>query len=222
MLAKVKMFGYLVVGCLLCTAALASAASGSVIKTETSAKTYYQAASSGTFDFSPKVGQIGGELSCGSFTLSGTNEKETTSKLRLHPWFVNCTWIIGSFKPAVQVTVPASCDFELTLPAGESTVASWALVGCPVENPIKLQGYGCLVEVSNQSGLTGVTLTNAGSGKGRVINAQFAIKGLKTKQSAFGCGGGNGSFATSEFNASSTLTAFADPLLSSPVGTWVE
>lgn len=218
MFSRARSLAVLTAGVLLCTAISASAAFGSEFHFEKDA--YLYGSSSAVFKFGPPKNV--NEVKCPTFDLQNSSSgTKPTPKINLHPVTSSvCRWGTGPYAGSVvSFAIAPSCGFDLTLPS-EGAVASMDFVGCGQESFIINGPASCQIDVTSQSGLSGVSLVNEGAGTKRALQAGFAVKNIKAKQTG-GCLGGAGTFSTGEFTASPTLRGYVS-YPNQQTGIWVE
>jgi hypothetical protein len=168
MIRNLKVFGLAVVALVAMTAVAASAASAAEFHAENE-PVIYEGSQVTQHVFKVTTGLV----RCNVATFKGTNSSKTTTTTTLEPTYTGCTAF------GVKATVAVNgCKYVFHSEAGEtSPYPVKADVECPAGKKIVVTpvGIACIVEVGNQTGLTGITLTNVGAGTTREINAGIAV-----------------------------------------------
>jgi hypothetical protein len=149
-----------------------------------------------------------GTWKCKEKSFSGTTSAATSSTLNLTPSVSECT-AFGFVNAAHDIN---GCEFQY------HDTKTMSLV-CPEGKSLVITAFNCWITLSPQSGLTGVTYTNVGSGKSRDITISQSTSGIKytqTSKSFPGCT--NGTFSNGTIAGEYTLRGFNTE--SSQVGVW--
>jgi hypothetical protein len=113
-----------------------------------------------TKQFSPLNGY---GVSCKGYTLSGTSASVTSGAITLTPAYKECT-VAGEAVPDSYVST-GGCSYVFHA-NGEFDIAGATCAS----KPITITGAGCIVTIGPQSGLSGFTYVNEGSGKLRTVS----------------------------------------------------
>lgn len=140
-----------------------------------------------------------GTWKCNVKTYTGTGTTTTSTTVSLTPAFSGCT-------SGTTVDVNG-CEYRYhTRKKGSSSQE--LSIACPEGKSIVITASNCHLTIPAQSGLTGITYTNEGTGKTRDFRVIHSITGLKYSQApkAFpGCA--NGSFTNGTYSGSTTIKA---------------
>ncbi len=141
-----------------------------------------------------------GILYCNSHSLSAESGTVTTGSITLAPTYKECYWEIPSFEKATVSM--GGCSYVLYA----SGLFDIAGAGCGA-TPMTITTTSCTITIGPQSGLSGLILANAGSGKLRNVSLKGSAKKLKFTIAGKGCFN-EGTFSSGTFyGAVSSLTA---------------
>ncbi len=154
-----------------------------------------------------------GILYCNSHSLSAESGTVTTGSITLTPAYKECYWEIPSFEKATVSM--GGCSYVLHA-FGLFDIAG---AGCAA-SPMTITTASCTVTIGPQTGLAGLVMTNAGSGKSRSVGLKGAAKKLKFTLAGKGCFN-EGTFSSGTFyGAVSSLTAVNS--LGASQGLWLQ
>jgi hypothetical protein len=155
----------------------------------------------------------GNNTSCKSYTLSGTSASITAETVTLKPTYKECT--VGLEAVPDSFISVGGCSYVFH-ENGQFDIAGATCAS----NPITITRAGCIATIGPQSGLSGFTFANEGSGKLRAVAMSGATGAAVTFTSTGPSCSVQGTFSTGKINSAARLTAFNSKGASQ--GFWVE
>jgi hypothetical protein len=151
----------------------------------------------------------GAETLCARTSLHGSMAAKTAESL---------TIVEKPFECAPFATVrTGECDFVLHASGGFDIGGGAACAAKPIE--IEWGTGACLIKIGPQSGLSGISYANGGSGTSRDVTATFNVTGIHFTRIGAICGG-SGTYVNGELTQ--ILTLKADVFGGGQQGLWFE
>jgi hypothetical protein len=194
MIRNLKMFGL---------AAMAIFALSAVAVASASADEFHGESAPVNFSGSQTTANVfttnAGTVKCATATFSGTNATTTSSTAELAATYGGCK-AFGFLEVPVTMN---GCKYKFHL--GAATVATTDITGCNAGKKIEVDAPGCVVTVGEQTGLGSITLSNAGAGTSRDINASVAVTGITYTVPAGCILTSAGTFSNGEYTGGATI-----------------
>jgi hypothetical protein len=198
---KLKVIGITAVAVFALAAVSASAASAATFHAE-SAPVIFEGEQTTTNEFTVTTGVV----KCTGAVFTGTQTAATSATATLHPAYSGCK----AFGLSATVTT-TGCNYVFDVTG--SATAPATTIECEAGKTIvvKPTGLACEVIVEAQSGLTGLTLANGGSGATRDITATANVGNIVYSEIGTGCkNGGTLHHTEGTYKGAVTVKGFKD------------
>jgi hypothetical protein len=156
--------------------------------------------------------QVGRNLVCESYTLSGTSANATSETIALTPAYGSCKF--GTEVIPDSAVSAGSCSFMFHA-NGELDIVG---ANC-ASNPMSITSSGCVATIGPQSGRLGFTYANEGFGSFRTMSMSGQANGVTYTAVGAGCAA-EGTFSTGSILSTSTLSATTSAWFQQ--GLWIE
>jgi hypothetical protein len=202
MTRKFKLFGVMAMAALALTAVAASAAQAAPAFHVESAPATLTGEQTTTQEFTTNSGIV----TCSTATFSGTTTVTETTTQEMTPSYSGCK-AFGFLSSTVEHN---ECKYVFHLVAGGvSPFPATVDVVCPGGKAIVVKSAftNCVVTVTSQNTLTGVTFTNTGTKTTRDLDVSLSIEGITYTQTGTNCAGGEGTFHNGKMHGAATVKA---------------